>query len=79
MLEGFIIPDISEVLFPLCLAVGYVAIIGSVSAMVVKLVRWRGQRSEMGLLATAECKITLLCCSTFMLMGILIVVFFNSI
>lgn len=79
MLEGFIISDISEVLFPLCLAIGYVAIIGSVSAMVIKLVRWRAQRSQSGLLATAECKITLICCSTFMLMGILIVVFFNSI
>ena len=79
MFEGFIISHLSGVLLPLCHAIGYIAIVGSISAMVIKLVRCKTQRSDTGSLATAECKVTLLCCTTFMLMGILIVVFFNSI
>lgn len=79
MFEGFIISDISEVLFPLCHVLGYVAIISSVSAMVIKLVRFRTQQPDTGVLAATECKITLFCCTTFMLIGIMIVVFFNSI
>lgn len=79
MFESSIIPHLSGLLLPLCHAVGYVAIIASVSAMVIKVIRCRTRRPDMGPLATAECKITLLCCTTFMLIGILIVVFFNSI
>lgn len=79
MFEWLPFPEGLEALFLLCHAFGYIAIIGSVSAMVVKLVRCRTQLPNEGALAAAERKITLFCCATFMLMGISIVVFFNSI
>ncbi|WP_139652087.1 hypothetical protein [Raoultibacter phocaeensis] len=79
MFEGTSLSELSGALLPFCHAVGYVAIIGSVSAMAIKFIRCRTEHPDLGMLATAECKITLLCCTTFMLMGISIVVFFNSI
>ncbi|MEG0503586.1 MAG: hypothetical protein RR547_02985 [Raoultibacter sp.] len=79
MLEIIASSNIAEVFFLLCHILGYVAIIGSISAMVVKLVRYITHCSEKSLLAGTECKITLLCCTTFVLIGVSIVVFFNSI
>lgn len=58
---------------------GYVMIMGSVFAFAVKLVRRKTRRSDGSALAAAECRITLLCCITFMFAGIATVVFFNSI
>lgn len=79
MFENIAVSEFSELLLPVCHAVGYLAIIGSVSAMAIKIIRCKTEHPDTGMLATVECRITLLCCTTFMLMGISIVVFFNSI
>lgn len=71
--------ELSELFLQLLHASGYAMIMGSALAFAVKLARRKAHRSDGGALATAERRITLLCCITFMLAGIATVVFFNSI
>lgn len=71
--------ELSGLFFQLLHAGGYVTIVGSALALTIKLARRKTHRPDNGTLATAECRITLLCCITFLLMGIATVVFFNNI